>query len=487
MIQLTFKNQGIIVDYLSFNILDTINYTSLARYLFEDLHFNVSVKKTYQSGVYDLHYDSKNNHYVTFVESSSPRSKIIKVNFKGDNANYFYSFIFEDKVDWKEFGLSNPNLSRIDFCYSREMASETLDKLNSFLTLTYDNILNISVKRCVEITKNGQGQILTIGSRKSDNFCRIYQKATTIRFELELKNAKARWAGDLLFDKCISDFEHALTIHFFKHFQKVLPTENSELSEFCGWVIGSEKKLQLLSTFFRQVDNQYPSKNEKKIIYLLLQFLTYSHQLKSYKKYAELIPLQRVCYNTIEFELGDFMQYLGGSSDMTKRHYRRKAKDILFSLQKIQSIVDIFEDDSFQRIAAFPAMSVKKENKQWIARVAIVEKLHKYDYPFKLPSTFTSYQNDHDMLVKFQLIRAISSHSQKKAIQVRSFLAQFKLSNQKRAKIALLFLKNLSLLDIETTLHFTTNNRATSVIDITQLNLALLYKIDTLYFYERID
>ena len=419
MTQLSFKDQGLKVDYLSFNILDTIDYTLLARYLFENLRFNVSVQKTYQGEVHAIRYDPTNNHYVTFVESPSPFSRITKIDFKGYNAAYLYTFIVENKVDWEEFGLSKPDLSRIDLCYSREMTSETLDKLSSFMTSAYHNILNISARRCVEIAKNGQGQILKIGSRKSDNFYRIYQKATTVRFELELKNAKARWAGDLLFNKCVIDFEHALTIHFFKHSQKVLPTENSE---FCGWIIGSEKKLQLLSTFFTQFDKQCLSKKQKKIIYSLLQFLTYSHQLTSYKKYAELIPKQPVYYNTVEFELGDFMQYLGEPSDMTIRHCRRKAKDILLNLQKIQPIVNIFDDYSFQSIAAFPAMSVNKENERWIARVAIAEQLHKYDYPFKLPSTFTSYQNDHDMLVKFQLIRAISSRNQKKAIQVKPFL-----------------------------------------------------------------
>lgn len=146
------------------------------------------------------------------------------------------------------------------------------------------------------------------------------------------------------------------------------------------------------------------SKEQKKDIYLLLQFLTYSRQLKSYKKYAELIPKQPVYYNTVEFQLGDFMQYFGESSDMTTRHYKRKAKDIVLRLQKIQPIVNIFDDYSFQSMATFPFMSVTKENERWIARVAIAEQLHKYDYPFELPSTFTSYQNDYDMLIKFQLI-----------------------------------------------------------------------------------
>ena len=482
--KLSFESENLQVDYLSFNILDTIDYTLLARYLFENLRFNVSVQKTYQGEVHAIRYDPTNNHYVTFVESPSPFSRITKIDFKGDNAAYLYTFIVENKVDWEEFGLSKPDLSRIDLCYSREMTSETLDKFSSFMTSAYHNILNISARRCVEIAKNGQGQILKIGSRKSDHFYRVYQKATTVRFELELKNAKARWAGDLLFDKCVIDFEHALTVHFLKHSQKVLPTENSE---FCGWLIASEKKLQLLSTFFTQFDKQCLSKKQKKDIYLLLQFLTYSHQLKSYKKYAELIPKQPVFYNTVEFELGDFMQYLGESSDMTTRHYRRKAKDILLSLQKIQPIVNIFDDYSFQSMATFPVMSVTKENKRWIARVAIAEQLHKYDYPFELPSTFTSYKNDYDMLVKFQLIRAISSRKQKKAIQVKPFLDQFRLSNKKRAQIALLFLENLFLLDIETTLHLTMNNGATSVIDLTQLDLTLLYKIDNLYFYESID
>ena len=64
---------------------------------------------------------------------------------------------------------------------------------------------------------------------------------------------------------------------------------------------------------------------------------------------------------------------------------------------------------------------------------------------------------------------------------------QFRLSNKKRAQIALLFLENLFLLNIETTLHFTMNNGVTSVIDLRQLDLTLLYKIDNLYFYESID
>lgn len=125
---------------------------------------------------------------------------------------------------------------------------------------------------------------------------------------------------------------------------------------------------------------------------------------------------------------------------------------------------------------------------RWVARLGVAEELQKYKYPFQLPSQFTFYENRYDMLLKFQLIRALCSREQEQMIQAKQFLDQFKLSNQKSKQIASLFLRRFHLLDIyiESTSSLVLCDKTILKVELAKLDLSLLKKIDTLNFYEKI-
>jgi len=73
---------------------------------------------------------------------------------------------------------------------------------------------------------------------------------------------------------------------------------------------------------------------------------------------------------------------------------------------------------------------VKKQN-VWFARVLIAEEL----YFYKFPTSFLTYQTDHQLQVKLQIIQAMTTHSLEKKFYVNHFLTQFNVSKQKQANI----------------------------------------------------
>jgi len=76
-----------------------------------------------------------------------------------------------------------------------------------------------SKKNIAEYTRNHQGFILRIGSRKSTNYYRVYETRNGLRFELEMKKTILQ---DFLFIDHPENFEDILTQHFYKHSKKVL-------------------------------------------------------------------------------------------------------------------------------------------------------------------------------------------------------------------------------------------------------------------------
>jgi DNA relaxase NicK len=56
---------------------------------------------------------------------------------------------------------------------------------------------------------------LTIGSRSSSNYYRVYQKNNGLEFELEIKNKVIKSFQDLLFSDRIEEFEDRLAKHFY--------------------------------------------------------------------------------------------------------------------------------------------------------------------------------------------------------------------------------------------------------------------------------
>ena len=98
-----------------------------------------------------------------------------------------------------------------------------------------------------------------------------------------------------------------------------------------------------------------------------------------------------------------------------------------------------------------PLQDGKKQN-VWFARVLIAKELYFYKFPFSFPCFFLSYQTDHQLQVKLQIIQAISTHSLQKNFYVNHFLNQFNVSKQKQAYIKKLIVQEFHYLQQESLL-----------------------------------
>lgn len=98
-----------------------------------------------------------------------------------------------------------------------------------------------------------------------------------------------------------------------------------------------------------------------------------------------------------------------------KNHYQlTKTRNFLLDLKQNTPPVTVFSDDYFRSAATIPYVEMVKKRNVWFARVLIAEELYFYKFPFTFPYSFLSYQTDHQLLVKLQIIQAISTHNLEK-------------------------------------------------------------------------
>ena len=70
MSQLSFKSEGLVVDYLSFNITGCTDPAPIANYLSDSFGFNSVVKETFQGKSEDLIFKIRNGYKVSFIKST---------------------------------------------------------------------------------------------------------------------------------------------------------------------------------------------------------------------------------------------------------------------------------------------------------------------------------------------------------------------------------------------------------------------------------
>ena len=92
-----------------------------------------------------------------------------------------------------------------------------------------------------------------------------------------------------------------------------------------------------------------------------------------------------------------------------------------------------------------PLQDGKKQN-VWFARVLIAKELYFCKFLFSFPYFFLSYQTDHQLQVKLQIIQDISTHSLEKKFYVNHFLSKFNVSKQKQAYIKKLIVQQFHYL-----------------------------------------
>jgi hypothetical protein len=332
-----------------------------------------------------------------------------------------------------------------------------------------------SKKNFAEYTRNAQGLILRIGSRKSPNHYRVYETPNGLRFELEMKKAILQ---DFLFIDHLKNFEDKLTRHFYAHSKKILILDDSYTDWLIDYSRKTEKPINSLVTSYLTSNTL----NEKSV-FRLLQFLSFSFS-RRYSIYEKDLFSQK--YYVIQFPVKDFMDFIQIEN---KNHYQlKKIIDFLHDLQNNIPPVTIFSDNYFRSAASIPFVEIQKEHKSLVAKVLIAEQLYWYQYPFSFPSSFISYQTNHELQVKLRIIQCMSTNSLEKVFHAIDFLEQFNVSTQKQAHIKKLIVESFHQLQEHNRIEnqFKLITKSGLIKEINKISPLRVGQSKTILFYEKL-
>lgn len=202
--------------------------------------------------------------------------------------------------------LSCTKLSRFDIHYFRKgKISDQKASIDTFLTSCKDKIVKSSRIKYVSLDRNSNGFILGIGSRKSPNFYRVYEKKGGLEFEMELKKGALVGVEELLFSNWLEELEEKLAIQFYKRSFGLLDLNTC----YTDWlVVRLRKSLKPRNPLV----TSYMEKNlicDREYLIRLIQFLSFLRSFKGLKEY-----LGNKIYYLIEFPVAEFMtfQNVGG-------------------------------------------------------------------------------------------------------------------------------------------------------------------------------
>ena len=171
---------------------------------------------------------SKKKFQVLFVHEA-PYWKGILVYFSGANATFFYSLVKQNLIN-REF-FSSAILGRFDLNYVRKDKTDDTISVRQFLQNCQTEITQTN--KNISLEKNSKGLILKVGTRRSNNYSRIYQGKNFLKFEHEMKGKFVKTYHTLLIQNHFEEFEHKLSIHFLTYFGKVLPLQHS----YTDWLV----------------------------------------------------------------------------------------------------------------------------------------------------------------------------------------------------------------------------------------------------------
>lgn len=105
---LSFESEGLVVDYLSFNIKGLVDKTELERianYLFQNFGFNSTFVVKLAGTRETLFHSPKNKYHIYFTvyTYSDIYWNGIKIDFSGNNGNQLYNLIVANEINWEKF------------------------------------------------------------------------------------------------------------------------------------------------------------------------------------------------------------------------------------------------------------------------------------------------------------------------------------------------------------------------------------------------
>jgi hypothetical protein len=382
---------------------------------------------------------SENQFEVLFVGDNSYWQGTT-LQFSGSNATQFYSLVLKKLVNWKIF--SSAALRRFDLYYFR--TNKRTDKISGkdFLENCHRKFKQTTKNSSLE--KNRKGWILKIGSRRSNNYLRIYETQNSLKFEHEMKGNFIQKYHFFLVSNLLDELEEKLSYHFLVYFGKLLPLNYSYLD----WLVIKLRPIRKQTALTHGLNSDYVKSKivmDPRNFVSLIQFLNYAQDLD-----FEIEYLGSTAYRKVVFPIRDFLQFQDFSLKPTNRYRLTKIKEFFQHLQTGLYLTS-FSDTRFQSLILVPKIQFEKcpTQKFLIAKVWLVEELFYYNYPFYLPNIFQQKLTKYELEVRVKLFQVFTSVSIKKEISLKDFFNSypFVLSNQQKTNIKKSLIELLKLLE----------------------------------------
>jgi len=434
----TFKDTNITVDWIGFKFqnLDNFAQTKLAEYLFK-IGFNSyqESEKLAKPVKESIFVSSKNKFQVLFVYEA-PYWKGTYVQFSGASATCFYSLVKQNLIN-REF-FSSAILGRFDLNCVRKNKTDDTISVRQFLQNCQTKITQTN--KNISLEKNSKGLILKIGTRRSNNYSRIYQGKKFLKFEHEMKGKFIKTYHTLLIQNHFEEFEHKLSIHFLTYFGKLLPLHYS----YTDWLVLKLRPIRKQVSLSSGLNSDYIQSEilvDSRSFLALIQFLNYVQNLYFEIKYIDQIP-----YRVVVFRLQDFLQFQNKSNN---QYQLVKVKNFFKELQTgilLTSFSDI-HFIHFQSLVAVPLVKFTKFQKFWVGRVWVAQELFYYKYPFYLPDLFQQKLKKDEFEVQVQVFKIFSSEKIEKVFLIKEFFQNYtsRLSNQQKTKMKEHFIQSIKL------------------------------------------
>ena len=439
--KLTFKDENITVDWIGFKFqnLDNFAQTKLAEYLFK-IGFNSYQEsgKLAKPIKESILVSSKNKFQVLFVYEA-PYWKGTSVYFSGASATFFYSLVKQTSINWEFF--SSAILGRFDLNYARKNKTDDKISVRQFLQNCQTKLMQTN--KNISLEKNSKGLILKIGTRRSNNYSRIYQGKNFLKFEHEMKGKFIKTYHTLLIQNHFEEFEHKLSIHFLTYFGKVLPLQYS----YTDWLVIKLRPLrkQTFSLTGLKIDylrsGSFQNNTDSYKFCTLLQFLVYAQTL-NYK----IDSLGTTSYRLVQFRVQDFLKY----TKLSSNYYQLKKLIEFFDELQTNSLIKFFSNQKYRSLVTIPEVNLQKgKQNSWTVEVWIADELFYYAHPFLLPDLFQVKLTKLQLEVQVHVIRTFSSFDTQKIFYVEEFLQAYPstLNNQQITSVKRYFIQLMEIFE----------------------------------------
>ena len=439
--KLTFKDENITVDWIGFKFqnLDNFAQTKLAEYLFK-IGFNSCQEsgKLAKPIKESILVSSKNKFQVLFVHEA-PYWKGTSVYFSGASATFFYSLVKQTSINWEFF--SSAILGRFDLNYARKNKTDDKISVRQFLQNCQTKLMQTN--KNISLEKNSKGLILKIGTRRSNNYSRIYQGKNFLKFEHEMKGKFIKTYHTLLIQNHFEEFEHKLSIHFLTYFGKVLPLQYS----YTDWLVIKLRPLrkQTFSLTGLKIDylrsGSFQNNTDSYKFCTLLQFLVYAQTL-NYK----IDSLGTTSYRLVQFRVQDFLKY----TKLSSNYYQLKKLIEFFDELQTNSLIKFFSNQKYRSLVTIPEVNLQKgKQNSWTVEVWIADELFYYAHPFLLPDLFQVKLTKLQLEVQVHVIRTFSSFDTQKIFYVEEFLQAYPstLNNQQITSVKRYFIQLMEIFE----------------------------------------